>query len=215
MKFHDVSVLISEDLPVWPGDPGISMTLASSLDKGNDANVTRLAMGVHTGTHIDAPFHFESNGKSIDQLPIDALIGSCQVFDLPGIKGGIGPNDLKKLNFQGAARILFKTRNSIWWKTDERKFQKDFVYITEEGASFLIDQGVKLVGIDYLSVEKFESSDYATHHLLLRNQVVIIEGLNLSDISSGEYELIALPLRLKGADGSPARVILRELEVKG
>ena len=210
MKFHDVSVLISEDMSVWPGDPGISMTLASSLDKGNDANVTRLAMGVHTGTHIDAPFHFEANGKSIEQLQIDTLIGSCQVFELPEIKGGIGPNDIEKFDIEGETRILFKTKNSIWWKTDERKFQKDFVYITEEGAKLLISLGVKLVGIDYLSVESFESSDYATHHLFLRNQVVIIEGLNLSDISPGEYELIALPLRLKGADGSPARVILRE-----
>lgn len=210
MKFHDVSVLISEDMPVWPGDPGISMTLASSLDQGNDANVTRLAMGVHTGTHIDAPFHFEANGKSIEQLQIDTLIGSCKVFELPEIKGGIGPNDIEKFDIEGETRILFKTKNSIWWKTDERKFQKDFVYITEEGAKLLISLGVKLVGIDYLSVESFGSSDYATHHLFLRNQVVIIEGLNLSDISPGEYELIALPLRLKGADGSPARVILRE-----
>jgi arylformamidase len=210
MRFHDVSVLICEDLPVWPGDPGISMTLASSLDQGNDANVTRLEMGVHTGTHIDAPFHFEANGKSIDQLPIDTLIGSCRVFELPEIKGGIGVKDIEKLNIKGETRILFKTRNSIWWKTDERKFQKDFVYITEEGAKFLVSHGVKLVGIDYLSVEKFGSADYATHHLFLRNQVVIIEGLNLSDIGSGEYELIALPLRIKGADGSPARVILRE-----
>jgi arylformamidase len=211
MKLHDVSVLISEDLPVWPGDPGISMTFASSLDQGNDANVTRLEMGVHTGTHIDAPFHFEANGKSIEQLPIDTLIGSCRVFELPEITGGIGVKDIEKLNIKGEARILFKTRNSIWWKTDERKFQKDFVYITEEGAEFLVSHGVKLVGIDYLSVEKFGSVDYATHHLFLRNQVVIIEGLNLSDIRSGEYELIALPLRIKGADGSPARVILREL----
>ena len=211
MKLHDVSVLISEDLPVWPGDPGISMTLESRLDQGNDANVTRLTMGVHTGTHIDAPCHFETNGKSVDQLPIDTLIGLCHVFELPEIKGGIGPGDIEKLDLKGETRILFKTRNSNWWKNNERKFQKDFVYITEEGAKFLISNGVKLVGIDYLSVEKFGSSDYATHHLFLRNQVVILEGLNLSDISSGKYELIALPLRLKGADGSPARVILKEV----
>ena len=98
MKLHDVSVLISEDLPIWPGDPGISMTLSSSLHQGDDANVTRLAMGVHTGTHIDAPFHFEPEGMAIDQLPIDILIGPCQVFDVPDIKGGIGPDDLLKLD---------------------------------------------------------------------------------------------------------------------
>lgn len=210
MKMHDVSLLISEDLPIWPGDPGISMTLASSLNHGDDANVTRLAMGVHTGTHIDAPFHFEAEGMAIDQLPIDILIGPCQVFELPEVRGGIGPDDLRKLDFKSATRVLFKTSNSTWWKTGERKFQKKFVYITEEGAKFLVDYGVKLVGIDYLSVEKFGSSDYSTHHLLLRNQVVIVEGLNLSGVSSGEYELIALPLRLKGSDGSPARVVLKE-----
>jgi len=210
MKLHDVSVLISDDLPVWPGDPGISMTLASSLQQGDNANVTRLTMGVHTGTHIDAPFHFEADGVAIDQLPIEILVGSCQVFDLPEIKGGIGPDDMQRLDFKGTTRVLFKTSNSIWWESGEREFQKEFVYITEEGAKFLIDHGVKLVGVDYLSVEKFGNSGHATHHLLLRNQVVIVEGLNLSRISSGEYELIALPLRLKGSDGSPARVILRE-----
>jgi arylformamidase len=210
MKIYDVSLLISKDLPIWPGDPGISMTLASSLNHGDDANVTRLEMGVHTGTHIDAPIHFEPEGMSIDELSMDTLIGSCRVFDLSGIVENIGPDILKSLDFNGATRVLFKTRNSAWWASEETKFQKDFVYITEGGAKFMIDNGVKLVGIDYLSVEKFGSSDYSTHHLLLGNQVVIVEGLNLSGISSGEYELIALPLRLKGSDGSPARVILKE-----
>jgi arylformamidase len=210
VKMHDVSLLISEDLPIWPGDPGISMTLASSLNHGDDANVTRLEMGVHTGTHIDAPIHFEAEGKSIDELSMDTLIGPCRVFDLSGIAGSIGSEVLKSLDFSGVSRALFKTRNSTWWASGETKFQKDFVYITESGAKFLVDHGVNLVGIDYLSVEKFESSDYSTHHLLLRNQVVIVEGLNLSGVSLGEYELIALPLRLKGSDGSPARVILKE-----
>ena len=210
MKIHDVSLLISEDLPIWPGDPGISMTLASSLNHGDDANVTRLEMGVHTGTHIDAPIHFEAEGMSIDELSLDTLIGPCRVFDLSGIVEDIGCEALKSLDFTGATRVLFKTRNSTWWASGETRFQKDFVCITEAGAKFLVDHGVKLVGIDYLSVEKFGSSDYSTHHLLLGNQVVIVEGLNLSGVSSGEYELIALPLRLKGSDGSPARVILRE-----
>jgi arylformamidase len=210
MKIHDVSLLISEDLPIWPGDPGISMTLASSLNHGDDANVTRLEMGVHTGTHIDAPIHFEAEGKSIDELSMDTLIGPCRVFDLSGIVENIEYESLKSLDFSGATRVLFKTQNSTWWASGETKFQKDFVCITEAGAKFLVDQGVKLVGIDYLSVEKFGSSDYSTHHLLLRNQVVIVEGLNLSGVSSGEYELIALPLRLKGSDGSPARVVLKE-----
>jgi len=210
MKMYDVSLLVSEGLPIWPGDPGISMTLASSLNHGDDANVTRLEMGVHTGTHIDAPIHFEAEGMSIDELSMDTLIGPCRVFDFSENIESIGYETLKNLDFAGVTRVLFKTRNSIWWASGETEFQKDFVYITEAGAKFLVDQGIKLVGIDYLSVEKFGSSDYSTHHLLLRNQMVIVEGLNLSEVSSGEYELIALPMRLKGSDGSPARVILKE-----
>ena len=210
MKLHDVSILISEDMPIWPNDPGISMELTSSLARGDSANVTRLNMGVHTGTHIDAPFHFEPNGATIDKLPLEVLIGPCRVFEIPEINEAIGLGDLEKLDFDHHIRVLFKTRNSNWWKNGETMFQKDFVYMHLEGARFLIDRGIKLVGIDYLSIEQFGSPDHATHHLLLRNDVVILEGLNLSRISSGDYELIALPPKLKGADGAPARVVLRE-----
>ena len=210
MKLHDVSILISEDMPIWPNDPGISMELTSSLARGDSANVTQLNMGVHTGTHIDAPFHFEPNGATIDKLPLEVLIGPCRVFEIPEINEAIGLGDLEKLDFDHHIRVLFKTRNSNWWKNGETMFQKDFVYMHLEGARFLIDRGIKLVGIDYLSIEQFGSPDHATHHLLLRNDVVILEGLNLSRISSGDYELIALPPKLKGADGAPARVVLRE-----
>lgn len=210
MKLHDVSILISEDMPIWPNDPGISMELTSSIARGDSANVTQLNMGVHTGTHIDAPFHFEPNGATIDKLPLEVLIGPCRVFEIPEINEAIGLGDLEKLDFDHHIRVLFKTRNSNWWKNGETLFQKDFVYMHLEGARFLIDRGIKLVGIDYLSIEQFGSPDHATHHLLLRNDVVILEGLNLSRISSGDYELIALPPKLKGADGAPARVVLRE-----
>ena len=210
MKFHDVSVLISNDLPVWPGDPGVTLRLASNLALGDVANVTQIQMGAHTGTHIDAPFHFEKDGETIDKLKIETLVGSCKVVEIPDAKKSIGPPELEKLDLDGTVRILFKTRNSKWWEHGEKEFQKKFVYISEQGAKFLVKKGIKLVGIDYLSVESFESSDYATHHLLLRNQVIIIEGLNLSGVAEGEYELIALPLLIKGADGAPARVVLRE-----
>ncbi len=210
MKLHDVSILISEDIPVWPNDPGISMDLTRSIARGDNANVTRLNMGVHTGTHIDAPFHFEPNKATIDQLSLDVLIGPCRVFEIPEISKAIGPSDLEKLDFENHIRVLFKTRNSKLWKNGERVFKKDFVHMQLEGAKFLIDQSIKLVGIDYLSIENYGSLDHATHHLLLRNNVVILEGLDLSRVSPGDYELIALPLKLKGADGSPARVVLRE-----
>ena len=210
MKLHDVSVLLSDKLPIWPGNPGITVKLTSSLARGDDANVTLIEMGVHTGTHIDAPFHFEPDGKTVDQLPIETLIGPCCVIEMLDVKESIGLSALEKLDFGGATRILFKTKNSRWWENGEKEFQEKFVHLSEKGASYLVEQGVKLVGIDYLSIERFKSLDYATHHLLLRNQVIIIEGLNLSGIAMGEYELMALPLKLQGADGSPARVVLRE-----
>ena len=209
MKLHDVSVLISDELPIWPGDPGIFVKLTSSLNRGDKANVTLIEMGVHTGTHIDAPFHFEPNEATIDQLSLDVLIGPCRVFEIPEISQAIGPSDLEKLDFDNHIRVLFKTRNSKLWKNGERVFKKDFVHMHVEGAKLLVDRGIKLVGIDYLSIENYGSLDHATHHLLLRNNVVILEGLDLSRVSPGDYELIALPLKLKGADGSPARVVLR------
>ena len=210
MKLHDVSILISEDMPIWPNDPGISMDLTHSIARGDNANVTRLNMGVHTGTHIDAPFHFEPNEATIDQLSLDVLIGPCRIFEIPETSQAIGPSDLEKLDFDNHIRVLFKTRNSKLWKNGERVFKKDFVHMASEGAKFLIDRSIKLVGIDYLSIENYGSLDHPTHHLLLRNNVVILEGLDLSGVSPGDYELIALPLKLKGADGSPARVVLKE-----
>ncbi len=198
-------------MPIWPNDPGVSLELTSSIARGDDANVTRLDMGVHTGTHIDAPFHFDPNGKTIDKLSLDVLIGPCRVFDMLEINQAIGSADLEKLVFDNQIRVLFKTKNSNLWKTGERMFKKDFIHMSPEGAKFLIDRGIKLVGIDYLSIERYGSPDHTTHHMLLGNKVVILEGLDLSGVSSGDYELIALPPRLKGADGSPARVVLREL----
>ena len=209
MKLYDVSVLISEDMPIWPNNPGISMELTRSMARGDSANVTQLNMGMHTGTHIDAPFHFEPDGETIDKLPLDILIGPCRVFEMPEVNESIGLGDLEKLAFDDHTRVLFKTKNSNWWKSEERTFHKDFVHLHPEGAKYLIDQDIKLVGIDYLSIEKF-GSDHATHHILLRNNVVILEGLNLSEVSSGDYEVIALPPRFKGADGAPARVVLRK-----
>ena len=141
-----------------------------------------------------------SGVKEEDLIPLEVL----------HVNESIDLSVLKKLDLDGSVRILFKTRNSRWWENNETEFRKNFVYLSEEGARYLIEQGVKLVGIDYLSIEQFKSLNHETHHLLLRNQVIIIEGLNLSGVTEGEYELMALPLKLKGADGSPARVVLRE-----
>jgi arylformamidase len=211
MKVYDVSVLISEDLPVWPGNPGISLKQWKSFARGDRSNVTQLELGVHSGTHIDAPNHFEPDGKGVDELPLDILIGPCRVFELTELKKCVDQIVLERLDLNGVTRVLFKTRNSKWWASGEREFHNDFVYVSDDGSRYLVENGIKLVGVDYLSVEKFKSPDHATHHTLLRNEVVIIEGLNLYDVPEGDYELIALPLKLKGADGAPTRVVLREL----
>ncbi len=209
MKIHDVSVLVHEGMPIWPGDPKLSMRLASSIAKGGVANVTRIEMGAHTGTHMDAPFHFHANGYTVDKLPLDVLIGPCRVFDLTDLTGHITRAALEKCDLGAVTRALFKTRNSLRWANDNHEFDKGFVAIAADAAKHLVERGVKLVGVDYLSVEAFDSKSFPVHDTLLGAGVAIIEGLNLAGVSAGDYELIALPIKLKGADGAPARVVLR------
>ena len=209
MKIHDVSVLVHEGMPIWPGDPKLSMHLASSIAKGGVANVTRIEMGAHTGTHMDAPFHFRANGYTVDKLPLDVLIGPCRVFDLTNLTGHITQTALEKCDLGGVTRALFKTRNSLRWANDSHEFDRGFVAIAADAAKHLVECGVKLIGVDYLSVEAFYSKSFPVHDTLLGAGVVIIEGLNLAGVSAGDYELIALPIKLKGADGAPARVVLR------
>jgi len=211
VKYYDISLPLSEDLPTWPGDPKLTLTLAASLSRGDDANVTRLDMSAHSGTHIDAPFHFEPKGIGVDALPLEILIGPCRLFDLGSPLNGIDAAHLKSLDLKGTKRVLLKTPNSERWAQGDTAFHRDFVYLTTEGAEYLISQGVQLVGIDALSIEKYAYPGHPTHRALLRNKVVILEGLDLSAVPVGDYELIALPLKLKGADGAPARAILRAI----
>ena len=209
MNIHDISVLVYEGMPIWPGGPKLSMQLASSIAKGNVVNVTRLETSTHTGTHMDAPFHFLANGVGIDQLPLEILIGPCRVFDLSELTEHITRAALEKCDFAGVTRALFKTRNSRHWTKDDRKFDKEFLAVAADAAKYLVELGVKLVGVDYLSVEAFDNQTHPVHNTLLEAGVVIIETLNLAEVSAGDYELIALPMKLKGADGAPARVVLR------
>ncbi len=202
MKIYDISVAISEALPTWPGDPELSIRLASSMAEGDESNVTQLCLGAHAGTHIDAPFHFAPDGIGVDALPLEVLIGPCRVFDLTGEWEHLGRNALARCDFQGVSRALFKTINSNLWDQEEGLFQKTFIGLLPEGAAFLVDRGVRLAGIDYLSIEPFRSPGHPTHHILLRNGVVVLEGLNLKEVPAGDYELIALPIKVKGADGA-------------
>jgi arylformamidase len=211
VKIYDISVLVWDGLPTWPGDPKLVMNLASSIALGDAANVTHLDMGAHTGTHLDAPFHFDKNGLGIDQLSLDTLIGPCRVFDLTNVTGDITAAALEKCDWRGVTRALFKTRNSRHWAQGDREFDKGFTALAADSAAHLIEHGVELVGVDYLSVEAFGSKTHPVHEILLGMGVVIVESLNLSEVPAGDYELIALPVKLKGADGAPARVVLRTL----
>jgi arylformamidase len=175
-------------------------------------------MGAHTGTHMDAPFHFYRDGAGIDELSLDVLLGPCRVFDLSQINQHISPAILETCDWKGSdkigkvvTRVLFKTRNSQHWANNDAEFDKEFLALTGDAAMQLVHRGVRLVGVDYLSVEPYGGKTHPVHDTLLGAGVVIIEALNLSEVTAGDYELIALPLKLKGADGAPARVVLREL----
>ena len=204
---YDVTVPIRNTMPVWPGDPPVSLTAKShkSRDGTHTVRLTSIEMASHTGTHIDAPFHMMENGKRLDEFPLDVFTGKATVFEISA-SPCIRRQDLAALNWKGVERVLFKTDNSKHWQ--DGKFYEEFIYLDPEGAEFVVQQGVRLVGIDYLSIDKFRSDSHPSHFILLRKNIAILEGLNLNAVPPGEYTLAALPLNLTDADGAPARVIL-------
>ena len=211
MKIYDVSFPISEKTPVYAGDPNVLIEVASSFAKGDPANVTSLCLGAHTATHVDAPNHFIDGTRRIHELELEKLIGNCRVVKIADDVIEIKPEHLG--NLEQVERILFKTRNSAFWNEPEKGFRTDFTYISPEASRVLADAGLKLVGIDYLSVEKFGSEDFATHITLLEKEIVIVEGLDLREVPAGDYEIICLPLKIisETGDGAPARTVLRDL----
>ncbi|MGA2193148.1 MAG: cyclase family protein [Nitrospirota bacterium] len=195
---------IENGMAVYPGDPGVELTREKRIEDGDSANLSRYCLGSHTGTHMDPPFHFNTDGATIDMLPLGSMVGPALVLEVPGdeitrsaIEGNLGK----------AERVLFKTKNAHFGKGG---FRQDFAYLAEDAALYLVELGVMLVGIDYLSIEKFHSKTHAVHRTLLHNRVVVVEGLDLSGVGPGRYDLICLPLRIKGGDGSPVRAILIE-----
>ena len=214
MKIYDVTFPVSSKTPIYEGDPKVEFKIANSLEKGDAANVSHICFGVHTATHVDAPNHFIQGKRKVHELELEKLIGSCRVIELDATVLAIEPKHFE--NIENVERVLFKTRNSAFWNEPEKGFRKDFTYITPEAARALIEKNIKLVGIDYLSVEKFGSEDFATHITLLEKEVVIIEGLDLREVPAGDYELICLPLKYDGGagDGAPARTVLRDLAAK-
>ncbi len=207
MRIYDISVLVSPDLPVWPGDPSVSIERVAKIEDGANANVSRIAMSAHTGTHVDAPFHFLTDGRTVEHLPLDLLTGPAYVLELPGVEV-ITSSELREAGIpSGTFRLLIKTVNSGYWKESGSTFQSGFTGINSDGAEFLVKIGVKLIGMDYLSVAPYKQSR-PTHEVLLKAGVVIVEGLNLLEITQGHYTLYCLPLKLSGCDGAPARAIL-------
>jgi arylformamidase len=192
-------------MPVYPGDPPMTFEPRLRMANGDPANVSYCGMGTHTGTHVDAPFHFVEGGRMLHEIPLNFMVGRVRVVEVTAPK--IDLETLSRLNLGDHVRILFKTRNSYLW--DQPTFSEDYVYIAPDAARHIVENGVKLVGIDYLSVEKFGSTDFATHIEFLSNGVVILEGLDLREVDAGDYEMFCLPLKLMDSDGAPARVILR------
>ena len=214
MQIHDVSVSINTSMPVFPGDPGIEFEQWSSLAKGDPANVTMLHFGAHTGTHVDAPAHFIEGASGVKAMPLEALLGPARVIEIDDDVLAISANRIREIDLAGVTRVLFKTRNSAFWNDPAAGFRNDFTYIEPDAARALVELGVRLVGIDYLSVEKFGSTSFDTHTILLADGVVIIEGLDLRNVEQGDYELLCLPLKLAdgSGDGAPARAVLRSLK---
>jgi arylformamidase len=206
-RLLDVSVLLAPGLATYPGNPDFEITPVKRIAAGDSSNNSRLVMGTHTGTHVDAPCHFFDGQRGVDSLPLELLIGRARVIDLPH-RGGITGAHLAAAGLREDLRVLLRTPNSALWNAFDG-FHTDYTYLTEEGAKFLVAQGVKVVGVDYLSVEEFHKSGAPAHHALLGNDVIIIEGLNLSDADAGQYEMYCLPLRLANGDGAPARVVLK------
>lgn len=212
MPIYDVTVPLSNELPTWPTDPDVQISDFCSLSAGDGANVSMLNFGAHTGTHVDAPAHFIEGAAKVESLPLDALIGEATVIEVPEDVRAIDEEFVQKHFVPGTERVVFKTRNSVFWSEADPQFHTDFTYLDLGAAKWLVEQGIKLVGIDYLSIEKYASEKHETHLALLSRGVVILEGLNLSGIAAGKYELICLPLRLRSTlgDGAPARVVLRK-----
>ena len=209
MKYIDISSTVDKNMPHWPTSSRPVIKRLFSLAKGSKSNVSWIGMGIHTGTHIDAPEHFIRNGNTIDKIKIKSLIGKCYVCNTKN-RGVIDVSYLNSIKVpQGVKKILFHTKNSSFWK--DSKFHKDFVALTPQAARWIVKKGINLVGIDYLSIERFGEKGNRTHKILLKKKVIIVEGLNLSHVKDGVYKLIVLPIKIKGCEGAPARAILEAL----
>ncbi len=207
-RIYDVSLTLDADTPTWPGNPPFRLESFKDMARGDSSNVSRLLLGTHAGTHVDAPRHFLPAGRGIDALDPHILLGPARVYQLGDIHH-LDSATLEKLDMHNTTRLLLGTRNSQLLR--QGSFTADFAYLDESACRYIVESGVKLVGVDYLSVEAWEAPGRPAHHILLGAGVIIIEGLYLGRVPAGEYDLLCLPLKIRHADGAPARVFLREL----
>jgi len=212
MPLFDISAPVAPGrTPVYPGDPGLEVSSWAALARGDAANVSSLHFGAHTGTHVDAPAHFIEGGPKLADLPLEAFVGPARVVEIPDQVWAVEESHLAAAGLEGAARVLFKTRNSEFWRDPRGQFREDFAYLTPGAARSLAARGPRLVGWDYLSIERFGSEDFGAHLALLGAGVVVVEGLDLRKVPAGDYELLCLPLKIEAGhgDGAPARALLR------
>ena len=207
MRLIDLSQPVYDGSPNCPAHPPVRSEVIKDHPQ-TGWRVELLTIASHTGSHVDAPLHFMDGGAGVDELPLDVLIGPARLICFSDDVLAVGEAELRRHDLAGVTRLLIKTRNSAWLASGSGDFHPDFTHITPEGAEYLVSLGVRLVGVDYLSVEQFRSPHHRTHKTLLSNGVVIVEGLVLSDPPAGDYELICLPMLLAGLDGAPARAVL-------
>jgi arylformamidase len=205
-RIYDISVPIRPGGLVYPGNPEIEISLQQAVAKGAGANVSVIRFGSHTGTHADAARHFFDDGQPVDQIPLERLIGPALLIGFADDVRAVGAAELKAHDLNGHKRVLLRTRNSAL--LSQKDFVRDYTYLAPDGAEYLVEKGVELVGIDYLSIEQFHSGHHRSHRTLLGKSVVILEGLDLSLPPAGEYQLVCLPLRIEDCDGAPARAVL-------
>ena len=207
MPIHDITLTIGPDTPVYPGNAPVEVEEVKSIARGDSSNVSLFHIGSHTATHVDAPRHFLPQGEGVEAIPPDVLVGPARIFQL-GTVDYIDSGLLETLDWSGVTRVLFGTGNSLLLR--ERQVHLDYAFLTADAAEFLVERKVHLVGLDYLSVEQYKKAGRPVHHTLLEAGIVVVEGLCLADVCTGWYELLCLPLKMKGADGAPSRVLLRE-----
>ena len=208
IKYIDISLPVTPDMHHWPGSQKVKIFKNHDLEVGDAATDSSIYMNLHTGTHVDAPSHFIHHGNAIDEVPLDVMLGTVSIVKIPDTVKEITADILSSIDIpENTERLLLHTANSGIWKENDSQFYEDFTALVKDGAEWLVDKGIKLVGIDYLSIQRFTDGP-EVHQILLSSNVVVIEGLDLSDVEAGLYQLYCMPLKLQGLEAAPARVLL-------